>query len=219
MPATEKQKTKTPPPTLTNQQLIAAMEHPTRVHAVTVLNERTACASEIGRELDRPAKHVSYHLGKLEDLGVIEYVGEREVPGSKRKARYYRALVRPWFDTESWKQVDPENQPKVTANILALCNADISAAVVSGTIHGQDNHISRIPMILTRGGYERLVKRLDGVTEELVAFQQEDVEGMKPGEEMVLTKVHIIQFESPNPEDYPTPAQLAGARGQRPARS
>jgi DNA-binding transcriptional ArsR family regulator len=212
-------KTKTPPPTLTNQQLIAAMEHPTRVHAVTVLNERTACASEIGRELGQPPKHVSYHLGKLEGLGVIEYVGEREVPGSKRKARYFRALVRPWFDTESWKQVEPENQPKVTANILALCNADISAAVVSGTIHGQDNHISRIPMILNREGYETLVKRLDEVTEELVAMQQQNAASMKPGDETVLTKVHIIQFESPNPEDYPPPAHLAEARGQRPARS
>jgi DNA-binding transcriptional ArsR family regulator len=173
----------------------------------------------MGRELDQPAKHVSYHLGKLSDLGVIEYVGEREVPGSKRKARYFRALVRPWFDTESWKQVEPEHQPGVTANILALCNADISAAVVSGTIHGQDNHISRIPMVLNREGYKQLVKRLDEVTEELVALQQQIAAKMKPGEETVLTKVHIIQFESPNPDDFPPPAQLAEARGQRPSRS
>jgi DNA-binding transcriptional ArsR family regulator len=201
MPTSHRSKSqKTQPPTLTEPQLIAAMDHPTRMHAITVLNERVECASVLGKEIGRPAKHVSYHLKKLDELGVVEFVGLRRKPGSRRMARYYRALVRPWFDTDSWKQVDPDNQPGITSNILASCNADIAAAVVSGTIHGQDNHISRIPMILDRPGYKELVTYLDGCTEELVALQQRAASRMTADAETILTKVHIIQFQSPDPE-------------------
>lgn len=76
-----------------------------------------------------------------------------------------------------------------------------AAEIVSGTIHGEDNHISRIPMILDPEGYEELIKFLSNSTEELVGLQQRVASRMKKGGETILTKVHIIQFESPDPEE------------------
>lgn len=202
MPTSQQPKIqKASPPTLTNPQMVAAMGHPTRVHAITVLNERVACAAEIGKEIGRTSGHVSYHLKKLTGLGIIEDLGRRKRRDSRRTAVFYRALVRPWFDTDAWKQVEADNKPGITSNILALCNQDIAAAVIAGTIHGDDNHISRIPMILDPPGYDQLVKYLDNATEEIVAIQQEAATRMKQGGETILTKVHIIQFESPNPEE------------------
>src|SRR5215467_4065396 len=157
---------------LTNQQLVAAMAHPTRAHAVTVLNERVACAAEIGRELSEPARHVSYHLKNLEKLGVIETVKVEGLAGHRKTATFYRALERSWYDPESWKQVDPGNQPGITACILASCNADLAAAVKTGTIHQTDNHISRTPLFLDDAGYRNLVDRLDALLPEVIERQQ-----------------------------------------------
>lgn len=182
---------------LTNQQLVAAMGHPTRAHAVTVLNERVACAAEIGREINKSARHVSYHLLQLEKLGVIEPVKVEEVAGTRTNATFYRALHRSWYDPESWKQVDPEHQAGITAGILSACNADLGAAIKSGTIHETDNHISRTPLLLDPAGYRSLVDRLDALLPEVIELQQRAASRMMRGGNPVLAKVHIIQFPSP----------------------
>jgi DNA-binding transcriptional ArsR family regulator len=192
---------------LTNQQLVTAMKHPTRAHAVTVLNERVACAAEIGRELGKPARHVSYHLKQLEKLGVIELVKVEEM-GPKR-GRYYRALVRSWYDPDSWKQIESEHQPGITAGILTKCNADLVTAVKSGTIHLVDNHISRTPLLLDRIGYRELVDRLDVLLPEVIEVQQRSAARMTRGDEVVLAKVHIIQFPVPDVGEKANPIVIA----------
>lgn len=178
---------------LTNQQLVSAMRHPTRAHAVTVLNERVANAAEIGRELGRPARHVDYHLKQLAKYGVIEVVRE-----NSREGIFYRALVRSWYDPESWSQIDSQHQPGITASILASCNADMAAAVQSGTIHHVNNHISRTPLLLDPAGYRELVDRLDALLPEVIEVQQRSAAQMARSDETVLAKVHIIQFVSPD---------------------
>ena len=183
---------------LTNQQLVTAMKHPTRAHAVTVLNERVACAAEIGRELKKPARHVSYHLKQLEKYGVIEPVDVAKTAGGRATGRYYRALARSWYDPESWNQIGSEHQPGITADILSSCNADLAAAVQSGTIHRVDNHISRTPLLLDSIGYRELVDRLDTLLPEVIEIQQRSAARMNRNDEAVLAKVHIIQFPSPD---------------------
>lgn len=189
---------------LTNQQLVAAMRHPTRAHAVTVLNERTACAAEIGRELNRTARHVDYHLKQLEKYGVVE-----PVRADPRRGIFYRALVRSWYDPESWSQIDSKNQPGITAGILASCNADMAAAIQSGTIHHADNHISRTPLLLDAVGYRELVDRLDRLLPEVIEIQQRSAARMTRSDEAVLAKVHILQFVSPDVGSRATPIVAA----------
>lgn len=187
------------PPMLTNQQLVTAMGHPTRAHAVTVLNERVACAAEIGRELKKPARHVSYHLKVLERLGVIELVKIEETAGGRTIGRFYRALVRSWYDPESWNQIESVHQPGITAGILSACNADLAEAVRSGTIHRTDNHISRTPLLLDRAGYRELVDRLDALLPEVIEMQQRSAGRMSRDGEAILAKAQLIQFPSPDP--------------------
>jgi DNA-binding transcriptional ArsR family regulator len=202
-------------PKLTEQQLIKAMQHPTRVHAVSVLRDRVSCAAELGRELGQTAKHVSYHLHKLEKLGIIEYVETRSVYGGRTQAHFYRAIVRPWFDMEGWKQVAAKHQPDITSNILSLCNADLAAAVTSGTIHAEDNHISRTPMVLDRDGYSELVEYLDDALEHIIDIHQRAAGRITKESDIVVTKVHIVQFESPTQEAPPEEVAEAEERGSR----
>lgn len=204
------------PPMLTNPQLVVAMAHPTRAHAVTVLNERVASAAEIGRELGRPAKHVSYHLKQLEKLGVIELVKVEQAAGGRTTGKYYRALARSWYDPESWKQIDREHQFGITSDILASCNADLAAAVKAGTIHRVDNHVSRIPLILDAGGYRELVDCLDELLPAVIEMQQRSAARMARGDEMVLAKVHIIQFPSPDHGSRSLPVAAARSETEPP---
>jgi DNA-binding transcriptional ArsR family regulator len=185
---------------LSTDDVLSALEHPTRVHALMVLNERVASATELGREIGRTAKHVAYHLKRLKKLGLIELVEVIETPGGRTTGKYYRALIRPWFDLDMWKKVDPGRQMAITSTMLALCNADMGEAVRSGTINEEDSHISRTPMILDRESYEDLVSLLDNVISEILLIQQRSSRRLEEGGDRIATKVLLFQFESPDPE-------------------
>ncbi len=188
-----------PPPHLTNPQLVTALAHATRVHALTVLNERAASPKELASELDRDINHVSYHLEKLEELGCVELVETKLRHGGRVKEHFYRATVRPWFDRDAWKQIDPQDQPGVTSSILANMNEDIAIAIQAGTFNGPDNHISRTPMILDPESYGELLELLNSTLEGAMEIQEKATSRLKAGGVSVLTKVHLIQFESPDP--------------------
>jgi len=189
-----------PLPTMANPQMVKAVSHPTRVHALTVLNERSASPRELAAELDRTIRHVTYHLDELEKLACIELVETREVKGGKVKGEnFYRGIQRPWFNRDAWKLVDPEDQPGVTSSIMALMNEDIANAITGGTINGKENHISRLPMIIDREGWEELVELLTETLRRGMAIQERAAVRLDSGADVILTKVHLIQFESPKP--------------------
>ncbi len=188
------------PPTLANPQLISALAHPTRIHALKVLTERIGSPGEIAKELDRSVRHVTYHLDRLEKLGCVELVGTEPGNGGGVLVKRYRALQRPWFDRESWGQVDSEDQPGVTSAILASMNEDINKAITGGTINEAENHISRTPLVVDPESYEELLDLLAETLEGMVAIQERANTRMSgQDQETVRTKVHLIQFVSPDP--------------------
>ncbi len=188
------------PPTLANPQLISALTHPTRVHALTVLNERSASPGEIAKELDCSVRHVTYHLERLEKLGCVELVGTEKAHGGGVVVKRYRATQRPWFDREAWTQVDTDDQPGVTSSILANMNEDITRAMTGGTINEGGNHISRTPMAVDAESYEELVELLNETLEGMLAIQEKATNRLNgEHQEVILTKVHLIQFISPEP--------------------
>jgi predicted ArsR family transcriptional regulator len=191
------------PPHLTEPQMIKAVAHATRVHLLTVLNERAASPRELAAELERPLRHACYHLEKLEELGCVELVETKEVWGGRTTEHFYRALQRPWFDREAWKQVDPKDQPGVTSSIMAHINEDIAVAIKAGTLNGENNHISRTPMVVDEESYEELVELMNSTLEEAVAIQERATNRLEAGGKSILTKVHLIQFESPAPGSRP----------------
>jgi DNA-binding transcriptional ArsR family regulator len=188
-------------PILADENLVAAMDHPTRVHIMGVLHQRVASPAEMAKELGRDTNYLAYHVRKLTDLGLIELVKVEKTSGGRITGRYYRAAARGWIDAEDWKRVSPENQTAITATILAACNADLRAAVTAGTIHGDDNVIARIPVAVDRSGYKELVDLLNETTERVVNIQEHSAARMRRDDETLLVKVHIVQFESPDPVD------------------
>lgn len=188
------------PATLSHPQLLAALKHPTRSHLLTILNERTETPKQLAEELGRSIRHVTYHLKVLEDLACIELVKTEESAGGKVIAHYYRAIERPWFDREAWKQVESTHQPGITTGILASMSEDLTRALLSGTIDDRENHISRTPAVVDEIGYERLLVLLNDTLEEVIEIQAESANRLEDGGTPILTKVHIVQFLSPDPQ-------------------
>lgn len=187
------------PPRLINDKLVTAMGHPTRVHTVMVLNQRTASPSELAKELNRSVRHVSYHLDVLEKLGSIELVSKQPAGGGRVMESFYRATQRSWFDREAWEQVeDDKTRIGVTMPILSLVSEDIADAMLANTFEAKDNHVSRTPMVLDGDGWEEVVTLLNETLDELIEIQTRINDRLAPETETKLAKVEIIQFESPD---------------------
>jgi DNA-binding transcriptional ArsR family regulator len=187
------------PPRLINNKLVTALAHPTRVHAVMVLNQRKASPSELAKELDRSVRHVAYHIEVLEKLGCVELVGREPAGGGRVMESFYRATVRSWFDREAWEQLqDGKEKLGVTLPILSLMSEDIALAMVGGTFEDEDNHVSRTPMVVDDEGWGEVVTLLSSTLDRLIDIQDRVSNRTTPETRTKLTKVEIIQFRSPD---------------------
>lgn len=185
-----------PTPHLAKQQLLSALTHETRVHVMSVLTDRTASPKELAGELKRTIRHVSYHLGKLEGLGLVELVRTEEAAGGATVEHFYRATQRAWFDREAWQQLDGP-KAEITAAIMGLVNRDISLAITAGTFDREENHISRTPMLLDKEGYGELIDYLASVLAELFEIKSRAAARITKDTETILTVTNVIQFDLP----------------------
>lgn len=189
----------TKPPTLTNSQLLTALSHPTRTALLQILQESTKTPKDLAQELGCAIRHVEYHLGILEKLGCINRVKTERTPGGKVIAHHYHAPELLWFDRDSWKVLDSEKRPGITTNALRLMDDDMRQALLAGTIDEGENHISRTPLRLDAAGYEDLVAVLAETLDRVVEIQAEAQDRLESDATPILTKVHIVQFISPDP--------------------
>lgn len=177
--------------------------HQTRIHALGVLTDRTASPKELAGELKCSIRHVTYHLEKLEELGMVELVRvDDNAANGRSREHFFRATERAWFDRETWKQIDGPKS-NVTAAIMGLINEDIAKAITAGTFDGEENHLSRTPLLVDRDGYEELVAYLAEVLEGIFAIREKAANRIKEDTETVQTMVHLIQFDLP---PKPSPA-------------
>lgn len=196
-----------PPPRLVVPELSKALRHPTRSHALTVLNERVASPKEIAQELDRSIRHVSYHLEVLQKLGCVELVRTEPVRGGRVVEHFYKATKRAWLDRESWMLLDKADQQRVTSALMELVSSDIEEAMFGGTFEDPpDNHLSRTPMHVDHAGWEEIRTLLDATAEELVEIQARIANRSNPDTELTPVKVEILHFRSPKRGEAGRPA-------------
>lgn len=188
-------------PKLTGPELLSALTHQTRVHALGVLTDRTASPKELAAELKRSIRHVTYHLEKLEELGMIELVRvDKNAANGRSTEHFFRATQRAWFDRDTWKQI---GGPKAgaTAAIMGLINEDIAKAITAGTFDGEENHISRTPLLLDQESYEELIAFMTTTLEGIFAIKERAANRIDKDTETVLTMVQLIQFDLPSSPD------------------
>jgi DNA-binding transcriptional ArsR family regulator len=189
-------------PSLVSPQLAAALAHPTRAHALTVLSQRPASPSELAQELGVPTRHVAYHVKRLEELGCVELAEARQAGGGRVVEHIYRATRRSYFDADAWEQLNDQQKRGVVTTYLRLASEDLDEAMVTGTIHEpDDNHISRTVMSVDREGWQELIGVLDNAVGEVLEIQERIAErtALQPDPETILAKVLILHFRAPEP--------------------
>lgn len=173
----------TPPPRtgrtteLRDPASMRALAHPTRMRLVGLLRDRgPQTAALLGDAVDEAPGTVSYHLGKLAAIGLIEQV---DGYSSDRRERWWRATT----DSTSWEPAamldDPEQLVASSAlqkSIAQLYAAQFSRHVdempslprewVAGTASSDRIvHLTAAQLVELRSDLEALAEKWDAVSQ------------------------------------------------------
>jgi DNA-binding transcriptional ArsR family regulator len=177
------------------------MSHPTRVHAMSILRERTASPREVAKEIDERLNNVTYHLNQLRKLGCIELVRTERVRGGRVLEHFYRAKRRLYFDEEAWQALTEKERLDLVSVSLRMISEDITTAMAAGTIFGDENsHLSRSAMIVDAEGWREVTEVVERATRELfeieatVAERAADADA-DPAD--IHARVELMQFRAP----------------------
>lgn len=183
-------------------QLVAAMSHPTRVHAMGVLLERTASPREIADEIGERLNNVTYHLNQLRKLGCVELVRTERVRGGRVLERFYRATQRFYLDQDAWRALDERQQLDLTTITLRIMSQDISRSMAAGKFFTDGSaNLSRTPMVVDAEGWDEVSRLIERTTEELFEVEARVAErtaGSAGADRAdIHMKVELMQFRSP----------------------
>ncbi len=189
-------------PTLLNDRLVAAISHPTRMHAMCVFWDREASPREVAAEIGEPLNNVTYHVKQLLELGWIELVAKRPAGGGRVIEHIYRATRESQFDEDELDSLGKSGKDTLNAAILNKMSSDLAEALLSGTFSERDdNQLTRIPIDVDEEGWEETKRILDRALEELLEVRARVANrAAESGAETFPTKVEIIQFVSPPPK-------------------
>ena len=138
-----------------DRALVKVVGHPVKVRALTVLTERSASPKEIADQLGIPIGQVSYHVRVLEQMGMIELIGTRQVRGAVE--HFYKAVRRPNLSDEEWSQLSLEDRERFSIWIKQQEMVDAALAFDAGTFDRRlDRHLSRVPLVLDEQGWKEL---------------------------------------------------------------
>jgi DNA-binding transcriptional ArsR family regulator len=138
------------------QALMRALNHPVRVQALTILTEKVASPKEIAEEIDLQLSNVSYHVRRLEELGLIEIVEEEAVRGSV--AHFYKAIEQSPIDNADWKKLSTRTRNAISGHILETFISDAANSLAARVFDERDDrHASRTPLLLDEKGWRKVV--------------------------------------------------------------
>ncbi len=175
--------------------LIRALSHPHRVHALHVLNLRTASPSELAKELGEDSSLVAYHVRELAKAGFIELVDKRQVRGATE--HFYRATERAFFSEEEWLQVPPAMQRAIVAMQLRETGKLLSESVNDGTFERRgDRHHSLHEGAVDEQGWQETMAILEDAMHRIMEAQAQARERLAATDApRVPLVVSLIGFE------------------------
>jgi DNA-binding transcriptional ArsR family regulator len=186
-------------PDFISPQLAAAMSHPTRVHTMCVLLDRTASPRQVAEEIGERLNNVTYHINQLLKLGCVELVRTERVRGGRVLEHFYRATQRLYFDEAAWQALDEKERLDLAGVTLRIISQDITTAMAAGTFFGEDNaHLCRTPMVVDGDGWREISELLERTTEELFEVEARVAERTSRGALAdIHTRVQMLQFRAP----------------------
>ncbi len=197
-------------------RLVKMLAHPLRVRILAILEQRVASPSEIALELDASLGVVSYHVRRLEALGLIKLV--RKTPRRGAIEHYYRADAKHHIPDEAWAKVPGIVKQAMAGAALDEIGAQVNAAAAAGGFAADDAHMSLTKLRLDEQGWRAIAAELARTLEKVDRIHAESLERLRKGnhEGEREAMVAMMFFEGVQvPDAPPAPA----AKKRRPARS
>jgi DNA-binding transcriptional ArsR family regulator len=186
-------------PDFLSPQLAAAVAHPTRVHAMSILCERVASPRELAREIGEPLNNVTYHVNQLRDLGCIELARTERARGGRVLERFYRPTRQAYFDDDAWEMLTERERLGVIGTIVGMISKDLATAMSSGSFFvDDDKHMSRWSTSVDEAGWREISALLERTGKQI--FEIEERVGKRTaagGSAAIRAKVALMQFRSP----------------------
>lgn len=153
-----------------DQRLVKALSHPHRLHALKILNERTASPIQLAPIVGTTVGRIAYHVRELERLDCIELVETRPVRGATE--HFYRATARAFFSADEWEQLPPSIRSSISGMMITEMWSFIGEAMTAETFDArEDRHLSWTPMVVDEDGWQELHGILDRALEEVLEVQ------------------------------------------------
>jgi DNA-binding transcriptional ArsR family regulator len=146
-------------PRSVDELVVFVIQHPIRVDALQILNEREASAAQIARLIGEDMKKVGNHVKALADHGCIELVRVKRTRGAEE--HLYRASLRPCIGDDEWAQLPHQARREISALVFQAIVAEALAAFRAGSFDSRlDRHLSWQPMKLDEQGWQELMQEL-----------------------------------------------------------
>jgi DNA-binding transcriptional ArsR family regulator len=183
-----------------HEKLVKGLSHPVRTECLTILASRTASPRQIADLLNHDLSNVSYHVRVLEELGLIELVGEESVRGAV--AHYYKAVERPLASATEWEQLPLDVQEAFSAHSWDVLLRDVTSAIEKRTFDKRpDRHLTRTSLLLDAEGFARLSALMDELLEAVFEEQAAAADRMtRSGEKPIHAVAGTAFFQMPDPE-------------------
>jgi hypothetical protein len=184
-----------------DQRLVKALSHPHRLHALKILNERTASPIQLAPIVGTTVGRIAYHVRELERLDCIELVDTRPVRGATE--HFYRATARAFFSAEEWAQLPASVRSSISGMMVTEMWGFIGDAMTAGSFDARDDrHLSWTPMVVDEEGWGELSGILDRALEEVLEVQAASAGRIaKDGGEATRVAAAMTCFEMPAPTD------------------
>jgi len=193
-------KTVKPRDQVIDPRLIKVLAHPLRVRILAILEQRVASPSEIAGELDASLGVVSYHVRRLEALGLIKLV--RKTPRRGAVEHYYKADAKHHIPDEAWAKAPDIVRRAMAGASLGELSARVNAAAASGGFSRDDAHISVTNLTVDEQGWKAISRELAKTLERVDKIQADSAErlrkrGPEGGREATVSMMLFEAAEAP----------------------
>jgi len=197
-------------------RLVKMLAHPLRVRILAILEQRVASPSEIAQELDASLGVVSYHVRRLEALGMIKLV--RKTPRRGAIEHYYRADAKHHIPDDAWAKVPTIVKQAMAGATLGEIGSQVNAAASEGGFTRDDAHMSLTKVVLDEKGWREISRELARALERIDRINAESLERLRKGDHEGEREamVAMMLFES---AQVTQPVARDGARRRRTSRA
>lgn len=165
---------------INDPRMVKALAHPLRLRIIEALENRSASPSELSHELDAPIGNVSYHVRRLEALGVLKLVDTAQRRGAVE--HYFRLEERPRISEKAWASAPPIVKEAMLQGVLSKLGEQVTVAAANGGFSRPETQVGRLPMLLDEQGFKEAARLLSTVAERLKAIEEKSAKRLEKRE-------------------------------------